>query len=238
MISENSHLLSIPNALDKKLIFCLDGIRVSLQTIHLSYTRLSSHLKELSLEKDKMQNIDFTYASLDAWAFIDAVYRLNGLWGVLSKLLILDTCFSKENIDEKCGDVKYIRNVLAHLSQRLDHIVSSNSSIVGEISWLAIKNDNPLLVKTYFVRSGLFYKDLGFKLNLPKDKVTFNEFKVGNIKFNVSGYAIEISEIFNYLLGLVDYLEQLLFNEYQKLKQYEACPLNIFASAEITIVES
>lgn len=233
MITENSYLHSIPKNLNKKLIFCLDGIRVSLQTISLSYSRLSGLLKTLSLENSQIKNIDFTHVSLDAWAFIDSVYRFNGLWGVLSTLVNIEDKYDISVVNAKCSEIKSIRNVLAHVSQRLDHIVSSNSSIVGEISWLAIKSENPLLIKTYFLRSGLFYENLEFTFNLPKGRVEFNEFKIGSINLGVSGHNAEISQIFNYLLELVGYLEILLSNEYNKHTQYDTCPLNVLASAEL-----
>ena len=228
-LSNDSILFTIPDNIDKKLIFCLDGVRITLQNIDLSYLRIINMLNKLSQEREQEQKDDYTSVKADAWAYVDNVYRFIGLWGVVNQLIDLELNYKAE-----FENIIKIRNVQSHLSQRIDNIVSNNFSVSGELSCIKLIELEPLLVKTFFIRSGLFYKKLNFQFNLPKiDGIEFNEYKFGSVIFSVSNYNIDIIRINNIIYKMVSYLEEKLLDIFNGQDKSDFCPSNIFGLAEI-----
>lgn len=231
MFSNESILFSIPDSLDKKLIFCLDGIRVSLQNIDLSFFRVLNSLNNISNNDLNDKRNDFSYAKLDAWACVDNIYRFIGLWKILMTLIELNQLHCEKDFEKYFDEIIKIRNVQSHLAQRIDFIVSNNASVNGELSWVKLETTDPLLVKTYFIRSGLFVNKLDFKFNLPKDKISFSEFGIGSIIFNVSGYYIDLIKIYDLIFNLKIDLEIKLVKIFSVYENYNSCPANVFGSA-------
>jgi hypothetical protein len=226
----NSCLFAIPEGINKKLIFNLDGIRIALQVINLSYQRLCQSLESVS---QKNEITDFTHISLDCWAFIDSLDRLRGMWNNLDKILELDRAFSKVVVDKKFENVRNIRNIISHLPQRIDSLISSNSSAMGEIGWIYLSDKASLNVKTYFIRYGAFYKKVNFEFTLPNTNIRFNQNNVGLIEFKVGEFIIELSNLYFFVEELVKYLEKILIAEFSQVKSSNMCPPCVFGSADL-----
>ena len=234
MLTSNSALFSLPANLDKKLLFTLDGMRAAIQIIDFSYKRLCKGLYELTFYKNEsIKNDTFTPLLLDAWAFIDAIDRFRCLWIILTRTININEEFSESKVKEKLQLVREIRNVLAHVAQKVDRLASLNSSVSGELSWVVIHNESPLTVKTYFIRSGVFLKKLNFQFALPVGNIHFNEHKIGLIEFKAEENVVDLVSVYSYTNSIVKYLEYFLTDIIQKMNFQDVCSSEVFGSAEL-----
>ncbi len=128
MLSADSPFLNIPAQLDRKQAVFLDGIRHAVQISGLSYVRLCKSLTSIA----RIRNCDdFSHVFLDAWDFIDAVDRFRFLWQEQPSYSILAKhCQEKSSLSE-LQDIRNVRNVSAHIAQKIDQIVSLTKKFVG-----------------------------------------------------------------------------------------------------------
>ena len=141
--------------------------------------------------------------------------------------------FSESKVKEKLQLVREIRNVLAHVAQKVDRLASLNSSVSGELSWVVIHNESPLTVKTYFIRSGVFLKKLNFQFALPVGNIHFNEHKIGLIEFKAEENVVDLVSVYSYTNSIVKYLEYFLTDIIQKMNFQDVCSSEVFGSAEL-----
>jgi hypothetical protein len=85
MIDFNSPLRRLPPQLDRKQALFFDGIRHSVEIVHLAYSRLQHTLTNFALnyEVTPLPSETFTSAFLDAWAVVDGIDRFRAFWKLM-----------------------------------------------------------------------------------------------------------------------------------------------------------
>lgn len=151
MLSVNSPFLNIPVALDRKQAVFLDGMRHTAQIVDMSYRRLCQALTHIALGETSS---GFAHVFLDTWALIDAADRFRSLWELQPNAATIPYQYSPSALRSRLQDIRNVRNVSAHIAQKIDQIVSLNSSVLGAISWVSLLSHAPLKVKTYLSAPG------------------------------------------------------------------------------------
>ena len=174
MLSENSPFLNIPVALDKKQAVFLDGLRHSAQIADHAYKRLCTGLTEQAtkLSESRGSN-EFTPLFLDAWAFIDSTDRFRSLWEMQPHSVDIPEPFSKRALKLQLNGIRDLRNVSAHISQKIDQIIAINSSVLGSINWLTMISKSPVEIKTCFIRPGIMLGKVSDQLAIPSKDIQF-----------------------------------------------------------------
>lgn len=147
MFNADSPFLNIPDNLDRKQAFYIDAIRHAFEIIDYSFLRLTINLNELTIkhESESLRPNNYALYYLDAWAFVDALDRLLALWKLQPNAETIPDPWNPDSLKANMLNIRNIRNVSDHLAQKADQIISSNSTALGELSWITvIKIDPPI----------------------------------------------------------------------------------------------
>ncbi|WP_374295316.1 hypothetical protein [Acinetobacter sp.] len=235
MIKDGSILLNIPKNLDYKQAVFFDGMRHALEIIDFSYKRLYQELTKLSKLTQYQKN--YTHVYVDMWAVIDAIDRFRCLWIMQANSIAIPSPYSTEEINGSLQQVRNIRNVSSHMAQKIDQIIALNSSVSGSISWVSVKNIQPLNIHTFVVRSGIINGKVSFQFSIPKEKINFIE-GTGNIIIELGAYTINLSQAYEYVCGVSSYIdEQWSLQKERLLSLNEPFPHDVFASAELNLTK-
>ena len=208
MLTADSPLINIPIALDAKQAIFIDGLRHAAQISDLAYKRLCAALKEQAIHSGEGRAHDsFVPIFLDAWAFIDAADRFRLLWELQPSRDTLPDQFSPVKVREKLQGVRDLRNVSDHIAQKIDQIVSLNSSVLGSISWLSLVGESPLQVKTCFIRPGIMRAATSGQLAIPTKAVTFVSGS-GCITMAAGKHKALLDDAYHLMCEIVDYAER------------------------------
>src|SRR5258708_16471915 len=120
MLSDDSVLLKIPINVDPAQALYLDGIRRSIEIIDYAYERLTLTLTDIALtdRPGAEGRVQFTAAYLDAWAIVDAIYRLRGLLKGIPGI-VLQPPATGQDFFADTEKIPLLRNVAAHLHNHL-----------------------------------------------------------------------------------------------------------------------
>lgn len=233
MLSVDSPFFNIPVALDRKQAVFLDGMRHASQIVELSYTRLCQELSELSANGATDENpAGFTHVFLDAWAFIDAADRFRCLWEMQPNASTISENFSPDTVREQLQNIRNVRNVSAHIAQKIDQIVSLNSSVLGAISWVSLVSRTPLKVKTHFIRPGVMHGNVKGQFAMPDDEVGFNHGS-GHISFTAGKHDANLSLAYKTICSIIEFAEASLKLAFQNSFFEQRLPTDMFGSAEL-----
>lgn len=233
MLSADSPLLNIPIALDRKQAVFLDGMGHAAQIVELSYTRLCRSLTALAIDQaTTAESGRFTHAFLDAWAFIDAADRFRGLWEMQPGASTIPKTFSPDTVRAQLQDVRDMRNVSAHLAQKIDQIVSINSSVLGSISWVSLLSTAPLKVNTYFIRPGIMSGNVKGRFAMPRGEVSFDHGS-GHISVAAGKCDANLSLAYKAICSIVGFAEDRLKRAFQNPSLEQRLPTHMFGSAEL-----
>lgn len=233
MLSAESPFLNIPAALDRKQAVFIDGIRHTSQIIDLSYTRLCQALTDLSISGTTAEKFGgFTHIFLDAWAFIDAADRFRCLWDMQPKSETIPEKFAPKTVSLQLQGIRDLRNVSAHIAQKIDQIVSINSSVLGAISWVSLLNQNPLKVKTNFIRPGIAPGNVKCQLAMPTSAVTFTNGS-GHIEVTAGKHNANLSLAYGIICTIIEFAEANLKTAFLGPSLDQRLPTDIFGSAEL-----
>jgi hypothetical protein len=229
MLTINSPFLNIPVQLDRKQAVFLDGICHAVQISNLSYTRLCKSLTSISELPDCN---DFSHVFLDAWAFIDAADRFRFLWQQQPKPLLFAQNRQDDLVLSSLQNIRNVRNVAAHIAQKIDQIVALNSSVLGEISWVTLLSEKPLRIKTHFIRPGVVFNGMNAQFSMPKGDINFANGS-GAISIVAGKHTANLSEAYEALMRLVRSAEMTLVVYFHKFSNAQRLPANILGCAEL-----
>lgn len=233
MFSNESPFLNIPQELDARQALYIDGLRHAAQIADLAYRRLCSGLTQCVLSSCKgKKRSEFTYLYLDAWAFIDATDRFRSLWEMQPGTELIPDQFAPARIREKLQGIRDLRNVSAHIAQKIDQIVSLKSSVLGSLSWVTIVSQAPLVIKTCFIRPGVIAPEVSDQLAMPAGSVDFIGGS-GWVIMNAGKHRVVLSEAYTVLIGLVNYAENVLAAEFAAPDFERKRPTDMFGMAEL-----
>lgn len=233
MFSNESPFLNIPQALDTRQALYIDGLRHAAQIADLAYRRLCSGLTQyvLSYCRGEKQG-EFTYLYLDAWAFIDATDRFRSLWKMQPGTESMPSRFAPATVQEKLEGIRQLRNVSAHIAQKIDQIVSLKSSVLGSLSWVTAVSQTPLVLKTCFVRPGVMPSTVSDQLAMPAGRVDLVN-DSGWITMNAGKHKVVLSEAYAVLIELVSYADKALAAAFAAPSFEEKRPAYMFGVAEL-----
>ena len=233
MLSIDSPFLNIPAALDRKQAVFLDGMRHAGQIVELSYTRLCQALTDLSVGGTTAEKpTGFTHVFLDAWAFVDAADRFRCLWEMQPSASTIPDKFSPDAVRIQLQDIRDVRNVSAHLAQKIDQIVSLNSSVLGAINWISLLSPTPLKVKTHFIRPGIMHGNVKGQFAMPDGEVSFNHGS-GYISFAAGKHSANLSMAYKTICSIIEFAEARLKLAFQNSSLEQRLPTDMFGSAEL-----
>lgn len=142
---------------------------------------------------------EFTHLYLDAWAFIDATDRFRSLWKMQPGTESMPRQYAPETVQKKLEGIRQLRNVSAHIAQKIDQIVSLKSSVLGSLSWVTVISQTPLVVKTCFIRPGVMPATVSDQLAMPSGRVNFVN-DSGWITMNSGKHKVVLSDAYTVLI--------------------------------------
>lgn len=238
MFTKDSAFLNLPAALNPKQAVFFDGMRHSAQIVNLSYSRLCRSLTELSLaDSGVSEQCSFTHVFLDAWAFIDAADRFRCLWEMQPNSDTIPNTFSPKVVRSQLQAIRDIRNVSAHIAQKIDQIIALNSSVLGSIKWVTMESENPLKLKTHFIRPGITRGNVKAQFAMPSGDISFNQGS-GCISLSAGKYEANLSAAYKTIWSVVEFAEATLASSMQLATSQERIPIDMFGSAELDTGQS
>lgn len=233
MLSQHSPFLNLPVGLDQKQAVCLDGMRHAVQIVDFSYMRLCQALTQLAVgHRSESGNSAFTHVFADAWAFVDAVDRFRNLWQMQPNAGRLPEEYSAGAVRSQLQAIRDIRNVSAHIAQKIDQIVSLNASVLGAINWVTLLSQSPLKVKSYFIRPGIMTGRAKAQLAMPAGEITFRHGS-GCVSLAAGRHSANLSDAYTIIGSIVRFAESNLKFEGQRSENQEYLPRDVFGSAEL-----
>ncbi|MBK8246670.1 MAG: hypothetical protein IPK85_04630 [Gemmatimonadetes bacterium] len=133
LITDKSPLLLLPDNVDPAQKRCLEGMRVAMQFVDVSYHRLRSLL--ISYARSAAANSPSEHATLmlDAWTVIDATERLRGLVQRLKHYS--SRAPSKEIFLRSTASVTGLRNAVQHLDGEVSRTLEEQVPLHGALTW-------------------------------------------------------------------------------------------------------
>ncbi len=172
MFKSDSPLLNFPSNLDRRQAFFLDGMRHAFEISDYAFDRLTKNLSELAmLHSEGGRPNGYGKYYLDAWAFVDAVDRLLALWKMQPNTDGIPDRWNPAGLRQELSAIRDVRNVMDHLAQRAEQVISSGTAAMGELSWVNVTSVNPPAMKSYLIRPGFLSPLVNFQLNIPKGKI-------------------------------------------------------------------
>ncbi len=142
--------------------------------------------------------------------------------------------FSKKEIESKLQNIRYVRNVSAHIAQKADHIVALNLSVLGSISWFTIASESPLEIKTHFIRPGIMRGKITESLAKSNGEVSFTKGS-GGISIVAGKHSANLSDAYNLVCSIIQFAEETLLQAIPKLSIDKTIPRDMFGSADINM---
>lgn len=235
MFSENSIFLNIPIELNHKQAIFIDGMRSSGEILELSYSRLCNSLTHLASESQQPnQRSRYTHVFLDAWAFVDAVDRFRSLWGLQPNAKSIQGKFSPKSVNQALKSIRDIRNVSAHVAQKVDQIKSLNSPVSGSINWVTLCNQDPLLIKSFFIRPGIAKDTVTGQFSMPNGEVKFMS-NSGNISLFAGKHKANLSDAYEFIVSVIRFSESAFQRSLRDANITGTLPLDIFGISELDV---
>lgn len=233
MLSENSPFLNIPVALDKKQAVFLDGLRHSAQIADLAYKRLCTGLTEQAVSHSESKPLSqFTPLFLDVWAFIDATDRFRSLWEMQPYSAEIPEPYSKSTIKSQLNGIRDLRNVSAHISQKIDQIIAINSSVLGSINWLTMVSKSPVQIKTCFIRPGIMIGMVSDQLAIPSNEIQFCN-DSGHVSVTAGKHTVKLTDAYYLLRAVVSFAESNLASYFQNTALAQCYPSDLIGIADL-----
>jgi hypothetical protein len=235
MISSESPLKRIPQNLNIKDAFYLDGLRHAAEICDVAFKRLTSSLHDIvRKQEEKLLPKSFSSVFLDAWAFVDSADRFRCLAHMREKHL---QRHSREKLptlklNEELRDISTIRNVSAHIAERADHVISINGAALGSLSWVTMTSESPMRAKTCVIRPGYINGEFKSHLPMPSGEHIFVN-SCTSVRLHAGKGRANLSNAYFSLARSVIAIETELSNDFARNNYGSPCHSDIFASAEL-----
>ena len=236
MLSPHSPFRNIPFNIDRRQAFFLDGMRHAIEIADLSFKRLRNELEYISIlsREKRLPNDTFAKFFLDAWAFVDSLYRFIGLWKLQPASSSLPIQYSTSKIAEKFKSIADIRNVSDHLAQKSDQVLASKTASLGVLTWIAFLEDQPLTVGTFLIAPGVIAPTIKETLETSVGKRDAFS-RVINIQLRAGQHKANLSEAYYFLKEIVSFAEKSLSENISKHDHLPSCGADVFISALLDV---
>jgi len=232
-----SPFLNIPTNTNLRQAFFLDGIRHAFEIADYAFSRLTSNLRELVRHhSDLVRPNGYAKYFLDAWAFVDSVDRLLALWKLQPNADTIPDSWCPSRLGNELQQIRNIRNVSDHLAQRVDQIISSNSSALGELSWVRVFSLEPPVMKSFLIRPGFLPGKLNFQLNIPRNNLNIHN-SIANILLKAHTYTADLSETYMKVTDLAHFAEASLHENFKTQNIQKTHGADMLASCDLQFPE-
>lgn len=233
MLSIDSPLLNLPIALNRRQAVFLDGLGHAAQVADLAYRRLCAGLTELVHKHEENRSPEsFAPVFLDAWAFIDTSDRFGRLWKMQPEAAKISAPYAPDFVAKRLEGMRKLRNVTAHLPERIDHVIAHNSSAYGTLSWVTVVSNDPIVLKSCFIRPGIAQGKVVAQLAIPSGDVSFLG-NTGHVEMKAGEEKHSLSDVFFLLTEVVGHAESVLRSTFAYSMPSERSSSNLFGIAEL-----
>lgn len=185
-----------------------DALRHAAEIVDLAYRRLQDTLTAIAHAQisQKETKAMYTPAFLDAWAIIDAGYKIRGIVISLDKAGFAE----RERIDGYPSSIAFtqtlakVRNIGDHIVDTADQVIAASSTALGILSWFTPLEPKPTRGLSCVLAPGTIadlkagiVNPLGQECDLPS----------GLVNLQVGKYRVSLSESFRLTVKLVDKIE-------------------------------
>lgn len=236
MLLPDSPLLNIPSALVKRQAVFLDGLRQSAQIAIYAYERLCRELTVLAFSRANGSggNAETTGVFLDAWAVVDSIDRFRSLWMLQPETETIPVEFNPVLINGKLQAIRDVRNVYAHIAQKIDQISALNASVSGTLHWVTVMQKDPIAINSHFIRPGVLHGSLNENILIPSGKVLFTH-DTGCIALTAGNVKADLSCAYSVICSIVRFAERHLRSKFIGKEFEYRLPSDIFGSVKIDI---
>lgn len=235
MIPANSPFRQIPQNLDLKDAFFIDGMRHAAEICDFALKRLTANLLQTALFCHEERQINaFPAIFLDAWAFVDSVERYRCLHLMRSRLQAQrrDHAGTQKNINSDLIDLSNIRNIAAHIAERSDHVISRKDAALGALSWISLTSKSPMKAITCIIRPGYIGGDIRSQFSTCSgNQVFIND--CTNVRLHAGGNDADLYKSYFVIEKSVKAIESELAALSSKQGRESSYPTDLFASAEL-----
>ena len=233
MISSDSPFKNIPQNLDRKQAFFLDGIRYAAEICSLSYGRLTEGLRDLA-HKPENSTPEPSYAPyfLDAWAFVDAADRLRCFWAAQPNAASIPELFSPQTLINELSQIRRMRNIADHIAQRADQVISVNAAALGILAWVTVTSQSPLSAKTCIIRPGYASGSFNAHFAIPSGTHSLVN-GCTEVRIHSGNDFADLTKTHSTLTKLIEYAEAHNKLEFSKKIYAPPSPADFLATAEL-----
>jgi hypothetical protein len=208
MFKPNSPLLNFPSNLDRRQAFFLDGMRHAFEISDYAFDRLTKSLSELAkLHSEGGRPSGYGKYYLDAWAFVDSVDRLLVLWKMQPNTDGIPDRWNPVGLRQELSAIRDVRNVMDHLAQRAEQVLSSGTAAMGELSWINVTSVDPPVMKSYLIRPGFLNSLNKLQLNIPKRELIVRNGSA-NLLLKAHTHTADLSLAYVRMADLAVYVEE------------------------------
>lgn len=170
MLSPGSILTRLPQMADRNQTLFLDGLRHSAEMAEIAYVRLLNGLTTLANLPATPERMAETKtliptAYLYAWAFVDALYRMRGLFKLYPHKRPGPP---KEGLAEALDAIASVRNVSDHLGQRMQEVEAHDAPANGVLTWCTVQSATEAQLCTIYPGTAF---EVGLATTFPAGKV-------------------------------------------------------------------
>lgn len=233
MISQESPFKNIPQNLDRKQAFFIDGIRHAAEICDLSYKRLTAGLRDIAL-KPQGSPPESSYAPffLDAWAFVDAADRLRCLWASQPNADSLSGDFSPEVLRQELGPIRKVRNIADHIAQRADHVVSLNAAALGILAWVTLTSETLIAAKTCIIRPGYANGSFSAHFAIPQGMHNLIN-SCTEVRVHAGDETADLTKTYSKIVQVIAFAEAHLKMEFSKPIYSPPSAADLLATADL-----
>lgn len=217
MLASDSALRLLPPQLDRRQMVLFDALRHAAEIVDLAYRRMQATLTAIAEAQVAGRETKdmYTAAFLDAWAMIDAIYKIRGI------LITLDAAgFSEREAADGSPKataftetITKVRNIGDHIVGTADQVIAASSTALGILSWFTPLAAKPARGVSCVLAPGTIadlkasiINPLGLECDLPSGLVTLQAGK----------YKVSLSDAFRNTVTLIERVEVGLDHVFQE----------------------
>lgn len=230
LIAIDSPLRKVPTGLDRRQQIVIDGLRISVDVVDLSFRRLCTSLKALpEVAPETTEFVELAVsANLDAWTIVDYVHRFSELLHQMPMI--------KQNLPQiqllyrAASDAEHMRHYIQHVRNEVDSLAASGLSVWGSLTW-AMKADYDAGRKTKrSLNMGTFY--IGNFAAIGKIPQSV-EREVDCIEIYAGGRSFELTGVLRYIECVIRGLERDIEDQAGHLPRYGS---DLLAALSVEVV--
>ncbi len=211
-IGLDSPLLRVPADTERRLVLALDGIRYGVGAAEISLARLEQSLESImGLLNDwpRRRNVMY-YATVDAWAIIDSVFRLRTFVGVVPRIKRKAPALQK--FLSTTTSAHELRHFVQHMAEKLPALERAAQPLWGSISWRGADDLKADKQVAYAFVAGTLYPDAHAPVVPFGPK---NSDRIGKIELSAGGFTAELRGLVGAATELVRHFESTFLDAFQ-----------------------